>query len=397
MLGLVGVLTDVSLPRSELSVSAQACEQRTDAGITNDTRTTKTITLPESGCVEYSGMIAATTDLRNAGPFFFGDENAEKIFNIRVDKPAVVFISLSFDNPEADLNAFLVLPPQNAPDHAVESDLLDSGLTFGVGFSPEEIRPNLLLPGTLYFLAVSDFECQRCNNGGPFVSPPTSYRVKFTLGGNPDIHLDAGGAGLGTLGRFTSANGRLTVNRFSIGPALGISGHVPVEITGIVYQMLSPEFFNINRESPLGDFFNFVAFTAPAGTVKPPDNPRLLTNQRITITELDSYVQVDLPIPLMVNSDQELFAGMFFDYRDPGPNSFNLGRSQTISWQLRNVRTINRTYFTVTTSPGERPALSGWTLDGFSTGGPTGPLRFRVIARIPGSNSSVTIESARSH
>jgi hypothetical protein len=388
--GLVEVLFYTNLPASESTVSAQGCIQLTDAGITNDTRTTKTITLPESGCVEYSGMIAATTNMANAGPFFLFEDNAEKIYNLRVERPTVVSISASFDNPKADLDVFLVLPPQDAPERAVETDLLDSGPILGSGFS-EEIRPNVLLPDTLYFLAVSNFEYP--NSNPPYFSPPTRYRVRFTMGGRPDIHLDAGNAGPGTLGRFTSGNGRLEVNRFSIGPALGISGCVPVEITGIVYQMCVPD-VGI-RKSPLGDYFNFVAFTAPAGTVRPPDNPPLLTNQRITITKVNSYVQVDLTNPLMVTSDQEFFAGMFLDYRDPGPSNINLSRRLIISWLLQNERTADRTYFTVTTTPGDTPALSGWAVEEFTSTvtGQTGrgPLRFRVIARIPGSNNSILI------
>jgi hypothetical protein len=388
ILGLVGAMMYPSLPVSQPAVSAQGCEQRTDEGITNDTLTTATISLPSSGCVDYNGMVEATADIANAGPFFAFGDATEKIFNIQVDAPTVVTIDVLAANPAADLDAFLVRPPADAPDFAVETDIQDAVLGFGAGFD-EQIRANVLLPGVLYFLAVSNFE--DLTSSPPTISPATNYTVRFTIGGNPDIHLDKGLFDF-TLGRFTSGNGALEVNRFSLGEALGLSGSVPVEIVGIVYNMWSPERFGLNRPSPLGDHFNFVVFTAPGGTLAPPDNPTLLTNQQITITGLDTLTQADLASSLTVMSDQETFAGMFLDRRDPSdPN--NLNRALIVSWRHQNEFTADRTYLATTTTPGDNPPLTGWRIEEFSSGGITsrGPLRFRLVVRVPGSNSTVVI------
>lgn len=396
ILGLVGMLMCIGIPVGVPQASANDLAFTDDQlGITNNVVTTGDLPLPGSGTLTITGAISPTVDLSKAGPFFWGEDNAEKIFKIKVDKPSVVSFSANLTAvATADLEAWLVLPPQDSMDHAVEQDALDS--TSGVvGLGVKSIPPNILLPGVTYFYALSDFECRTCNSGQPFYSDPAKYVVTITVGeAATDVHVESGPFSFGTAARFTSGNGRLEVNRFSIAETTGLKGKV--QIVGIKYVMFTPETFNFNRNSPVGDTFNFVAFAAPPGTQQPPDNPRLIANRKIEITSLASatktFTEVILDPPLLVNAEDELFAGMFLDYRNPGANSVNLGRNLILAWFWDTDRSHGRTWATMSTS--NQPTLSGWQPEAFTLNGMTGmgPLMFRIVVKVPQAGQIMIVE-----
>lgn len=402
ILGLGGVLAYTSLPGGEPQVSAQdeCAVTMTDEGITNDILTTADLTLPEAGTLCITGRVDATADIANAGPYFRGQDNVEKIFKIEVDEPTVVAFSVTFTDPNADIDAFLVRPPADAPDFATEADMIDSSEGLGSGFSPESIPPRLLLPGVTYFYGVSNFECETCGaDGGPFVSASTDYEVRITVGGNrSDVSIEAGPLTFpgNILGRFTSGNGRLQVNRFSIGEALGLGAGkqgTTVRVVGFRYVMGLPEDFGIDRANPVGDYADFVAFSGPAGVARPPDNPSDVVTRRFTIpgAGLVTFFTVPLDPPIEVDASNEVFAGYFLDFREPGEGNFNWGRNQIVFWRFANEGTVERSWFTMST--GAEPVLSGWRLESFSSGGITGmgPMAFRLIVEVPGMAGALSI------
>lgn len=377
--------------------AAQQCAiTMDDSKITDDPATSEVIALPDPPCtVTIKGKIKSS-DPKKPAPFVVGVDSFEKIINVSVSKPTVVSFQASFTNKDADVDAVFVLAEFGRAS-AAETDLFDSSEGFGPGGGPETIPAHVLLPGKEYFYAVSNFECERCGEGQtPVTRPETDYTIELTIGGNAaDVSLEAGSfTPSGILGRFTSGNGRLEVNRFSIGADLGLATPTDVEVIGIRYLMGSPERFGIQRKTPVGDFFDMVAFSAnPGPNGEPPDNPTGVITRRITIRGVDEIVTEMLDPPLRVRSDVDFFAGMFIDRRDPGENNVNLGRNQIILWQFMVPRTENRTWATTQTTIGGPPVLSGWQKEVFSSGGITssGPLWFRIIVRLPQTGQVVSL------
>ncbi len=387
----------VLTPHVQRAEAAQACAiTMDDSKITNDPTTSQVIALPDPPCkVTITGKINSS-DPAMPAPFVVGVDSFEKIINVSVNKPTVVSFEASFTNKDADVDAVFVLA-EFGRAAAAETDLFDSSEGFGPGGGPETIPAHVLLPGKEYFYALSNFECERCGEGQtPIRRPETDYTIELTVGGDAtDVSLEAGAfTPSGILGRFTSGNGRLEVNRFSIGADLGLTTPVTVEVIGFRYLMGSPERFQIQRKTPVGDFFDLVAFSGnPGPNGEPPNNPTGVITRRVTIRAADAVVTEMLDPPIRVPSNVDFFAGMFLDRRDPGENNVNLGRNQIILWQFMVPRTENRTWATTQTTIGGPPVLSGWQKEVFSSGGVTssGPLWFRIIVRVPQTGQVVSL------
>ncbi|MBI3951112.1 MAG: hypothetical protein HY314_11740 [Acidobacteria bacterium] len=362
--GLVGMLALPSFPTSVPTTSALAAQD----GVTDDPTTTRTINLADLGTDEImtiSGNIAS----RGGTVLFIGEDSVEKTVNIVADSPTLVTIETNWTNRESDLDVYLYRVGDADPTTLAEANVFNSAASIlGSAVFPENIGPNVLLPGQ-YVLGITNFECDTCGqNDTPFDSPATDFTVKMTVGGKTaEVNVDNGI--LGIL-RYRTGLGRTYVNRFSLGDQLGLSAPADVTVTGVRVLLFNPSTLGVvGRPDIPGQQVRFIAFTAPKGTTTPPDNPSLVLDRVLTVPGADGFIDFTLDPPLVVNSDQELLLGYFV--ADPANNGMHF-----------NIETANptgRSFFTG--GPGTSTAvLSGWVPDeGTSTAAPGGNLMLRLL------------------
>lgn len=359
--GLGGVLAYPSLPLSKPTGSALAAQE----GVTDDPTTTLVLDISEPGVQELSGSVSS----RGGSVLFIGEDSIEKTIMLNVTRPLIVFIETNWSNRETDLDVFLYRVGDADPTTLAEPNVFNSAASpLGPAAFPENIGPNVLLPGR-YVLGISNFECDTCGpNDTPFDSPPSDYTVKLTVAetGPVEVNVDNG---LLSILRFRTGLGRTYVTRFSLGKQLGLDAPRTVTVTGARVLLFNPSTFGIARPDIPGQSVRFIAFTAPAGTTTPPDNPPLVLDRNLTVPGADGFIEFAFDPPLTVNSNEELFVGYFV--ADPANNG--------MQFNIESTQPTGRTFFTG--GAGTSTAiLAGWKPDeGTSAVPPGGNLMLRVL------------------
>jgi hypothetical protein len=353
VLGLAGLLALASFPVSQSTSAAQD-------GVTDDPTSSMTVTLAGPGTTTISGNIAS----RGGTVIFVGEDSFEKIINVVVNQPTVATFELNWPNRQTDLDTILWKVAEGGdPTLVADPEAVNASASpLGAAAFPEKIGPNVLLPGR-YVLGITNFECDTCGaNGTPIDGVASDYTLTITTGGNAPIEVNVDNGILGIL-RFRTGLGRTYVNRFSLGEQLGLSGPRQVTISGVRANLFNPSTFGVARPDIPGQSVRFIAFTAPAGTTAPPDNPTLVLDRNLTVPGADGYIDFALNPPLVVDSNQELFLGYFM--ADPANNGmqFNI---DTLGGTSRG-----RSFFSGGTGTSSA-ALSGWNPDEGTAAVPAG-------------------------
>lgn len=362
IMGIAGLLMLASFPVSQPTTSAA------QDGVTDDPTTTQTITLAPEGTVTISGNIAS----RGGTVIFVGEDSFEKVLNIVVNQPTVASFDLTWPNRATDLDMILwQVPAGGDPTLVSDAEAVNAAASpLGPAAFPEKIGPNVLLPGR-YVLGITNFECDTCGaNSSPIDGPPSAYTLTIRTGGNDPIEVNVDNGILAIL-RFRTGLGRTYVNRFSLGQQLALSGPRQVTITGARVNLFNPSTFGVARPDIPGQSVRFLAFTAPAGTTTPPDNPTLVFDRNLTVPGADGFIDFAIDPPFVVDSNQELFFGYFM--ADPANN----GMQFNIDSLGGSGRT--RSFFAGGTGR-STPALSGWAPDeGTGAVPPGGNAMLRLI------------------
>jgi hypothetical protein len=362
ILGLGGVLAYPGLSVSQPTGSVLAAQE----GVTDDPTTTLTVTVSEPGTQEISGNISS----RAGSVLFIGEDSIEKTIMLNVTRPLIVFVETNWTNRETDIDVYLYRVGETDPTILAEPNVFNSAASpLGAAAFPENIGPNVLLPGR-YVIGVSNFECDTCGaNDTPIDNPMTAYSVRITAAESGPVEVNVDNGILGIL-RFRTGLGRTYVTRFSLGEQLGLEAPRSVTVTGARVLLFNPSTFGVGRPDIPGQSVRFIAFTAPAGTATPPNNPTLVLDRNLTVPGSDGYIDFAFDPPLTVDSNVELFVGYFV--ADPANNG--------MQFNIEVANPSGRSFFTggIGTSTA---VLAGWAPDeGTATASPGGNLMLRLLA-----------------
>jgi len=361
ILGLGGVLAYPGLSISEPTGSALAAQE----GVTDDPTTTLTVALSEPGTREISGNISS----RQGSVLFIGEDSIEKTITLVVTRPLAVLVETNWTNRETDIDVYLYRVGETDPTILAEPNVFNSAASpLGPAAFPENIGANVLLPGR-YVVGISNFECDTCGaNDTPIDNPPTDYSVRITAFESGPVEVNVDNGILGIL-RFRTGLGRTYVTRFSLGEQMGLDAPRAIQVTGARVLLFNPSTFGVGRPDIPGQSVRFIAFTAPAGTTTPPDNPTLVLDRNLTVPGADGYIDFAFDPPLTVNSNEELFVGYFV--ADPANNG--------MQFNIEVSNPMGRSF--ATGGSGTSTAiLSGWRPDeGTGTAAPGGNLMLRLL------------------